>query len=71
MPIENENKSALLLRAFILDTQIEHPEQVVITNGDKSILLSELFEQVPSLREEMIQDRAEIYCQLGWEVPKC
>lgn len=63
--------SGLILQAIILDTLIEHQEQVVIANGNKSILLSELFEQIPSMREEMFQARAEIYRQLGQEVPKC
>ena len=66
----NESNAPLILKAFILDTYIEHPEQSLIVKGEKSVLLSELFEQNPDMRQELISKRAEVFRKLGWEVPK-
>ncbi len=65
---KNENESVLILRAFLLDTQIEHPELVAIAHGKNEKLLSELFANSPSLRQKMLEERADVYRQLGWEI---
>jgi hypothetical protein len=65
----SENESILILRAFILDTQIETPERMLIVKGKKHELMSELFKQNPELREQMIKDRVEVFQELGWELP--
>lgn len=70
MPESTKNESVLILKAFLLDTQIEHPEQVVIVIGGKHSFLSELFAVNPNMRQEMIEELAEIYRQLGWEVSR-
>lgn len=62
--------SPLLLRAFILDTQLEHPDQVVIAVNERDVLLSEVFAFDPSIRQKMVEERAEVFRQLGWEVPE-
>lgn len=67
----SENESILMLEAFILDTKIENPEGCVIANGKNEVLLSELFAQKPDIRQGMIEERAEVFRKLGWEVPKC
>ena len=65
----SENESVLVLKAFILDSQIETPELVVIAHGKKEVLLSELMAQNPGILQGLVKERAEIYRHLGWEVP--
>jgi len=70
-PSKIENDSALILQSYLLDTQIEDPEKILIVDGEKQVLLSELFALFPTMREKKIEERAEIFRQLGWEAPKC
>lgn len=70
-PYKNENESALIMQACLLDIQIEDPDKFLIVDGEKQILLSELFALFPTMRQKMIEERAEVFGQLGWEVPKC
>lgn len=65
----SENESVLVLKAFILDSQIETPELVVIAHGKKEVLLSELMAQNPDILRGLVKERAEVYRQLGGEVP--
>lgn len=68
MSSPSTNDSILILRAFLLDTQLENPDQVVIAQGKKTVRLSELFAQDPAMRQKMMDDRAEVYRLLGWEI---
>jgi hypothetical protein len=60
---------ALVLKAFLLDTQIEHPDGIVIDDGDKPVLYSEILRNDPSILPRLKRERAEVYRQLGWAQP--
>ena len=59
----------LTLTAFVLDMQIEQPDSVVIAHGKKGVLLSELMAKNPDILRGLVEERAAVYRQLGWEVP--
>ena len=64
----NTAKSALTLQAFILDTQIETPDQILVADGNEEFLFSETLSNDPSLLPQLIKERAEVYRQLGGEL---
>jgi len=67
--ISPEHDSNLVFQAFVLDSQIETPEQIVVTHGGKEVPFSEILAQNPDMLRELIEARAEVFLQLGWEVP--
>jgi hypothetical protein len=62
-------ESILLLKACLLDSQIDNPKGYIIVMGGKSFLLSEIFAKNPELKRSLIEERAQVYRLLGWEVP--
>lgn len=64
----NESESALIVKAFLLDTHIENPDGVLITHGKEGVLLSEIFAEHPEQLRKMIEQRAKAFRLLGWEV---
>ena len=42
----NTAESVLLLRACILDMQIETPDQTIVVDGDEEVLLSEILNKI-------------------------
>jgi hypothetical protein len=67
--INQAESSALILRAFILDNQIETSDQVLVVDGEKHSLFSEVLRGNPDHLQQLIDERAEVYQQLGWAVP--
>ena len=65
---EAEPESILILKAFLLDTQIENPRGVVIAHGEATCFLDEVLAEQPELLPKMIEERARVYGLLGWEV---
>ena len=67
--LKTGEESILTVTAFLLDTYIENPEGVLIVQGGKEVLFSELIADNPEKLTEIIEARAATYKQLGWEVP--
>lgn len=59
----------LTLTAFLLDSQIETPELIVVAHGGKEVPFSEILAQNPAILPGLVEERAAVYRQLGWEVP--
>ena len=63
------NESVLTVEAFLLDMQIEQPDTILYASGEKEILFSEILAKNPGLLQKLLEKRAKVYRQLGWEVP--